>query len=133
MPIVAVPNAVGLEFHYYNISDDDNNHGETIEHSIMSFFVSIFLLCLLIQVVRCFSFLSRQYNKKQKIRRLDNLNVNREGANNECPICLETVSEKFVLECNHAFNKNCLYNWVETSLQNNSFKCPLCNVVYTIN
>ena len=134
MPVVAVPNAAGLEFHYYNISDDDNNHhGETIEQSLVSFFVSLCFMCLLIQIVRCCVYLSRNYNKKNQYRILDKLNVNREGVNEECPICLESVSDKFVLQCNHAFNKKCFYQWVETSIQNNSFKCPLCNVVYTIN
>ena len=88
---------------------------------------------LLIQIVRCCVNLSRNCNKKNQYRILDRLNVNREGVNEECPICLETVSDKFVLQCNHAFNKKCFYQWVETSIQNNSFKCPLCNVVYTIN
>ena len=90
-------------------------------------------MCLLIQFVRCCVYLSNTYNKKRQYRKLDNLNINREGVNEECPICLETVSDKFVLECNHSFNKKCLYNWVETSIQNNSFKCPLCNIVYVIN
>lgn len=135
MPIVAIPNAVGLEFHYYNITDDDDNNydGASIKNSILSFFASIFLLFLFIQFVRCCVFLSDSYSKKQKFRRLNNLNIRREGVNNECPICLDTVNDKFVLECNHAFNKKCFYQWVETSIENNCFKCPLCNVVYTIN
>ena len=133
MPAVAVSNGVELENYYYNITNDDNNHSETIEQTLVSFFVSLCFMCLLIQIVRCCVNLSRNYNKKNQYRILDRLNVNREGVNEECPICLETVSDKFVLQCNHAFNKKCFYQWVETSIQNNSFKCPLCNVVYTIN
>lgn len=132
MPVVTFSNGVELKNYYYNNTNDDN-YNTTIEHSLVSFFVSLCFMCLLIQVVRCCVKLSRKYNKKNQYRILDRFNVNREGVNEECPICLETVSEKIVLHCNHAFNKKCFYQWVETSIQNNSFKCPLCNVVYTIN
>lgn len=133
MPIVFVTNAVGLENYYLNISDDDINEDKgNAEKSFFSFFIALALMCLLIQIVRLCVYLSKKYNKKFQYRILDNFNVNNEGVNNECPICLETVSDKFVLECNHAFNKKCFYQWVETSIENNSFKCPLCNVRYNI-
>jgi len=132
------PNAVGLEFHHYNITYDGTViGGASIKISILSFFAAEFFfwgsMFLFIQFVRCCVFLSDSYSKKQNFRRLNNLNIRREGVNNECPICLDTVNDKFVLECNHAFDKKCLYQWVETSIKNNCFNCPLCNVVYTIN
>ena len=135
MPIIFVTSGAGFENYYLNVSDDHfhNEDKNNAENSFISFFVALILMCLLIQLVRCCVYLSKTYNKKHQYRILDNLNVNREGVNNECPICLETISDKFVLECNHAFNKKCFYQWVETSIQNNSFKCPLCNVDYEIN
>ena len=138
MPIVPVPNTVGLEFHYYNFTDDDDyNHenykNQTIQQSFASFLISFILICFLIQLVRCCVSITQGHNKKLKFRRLNHLNVSREGVNDQCPICFDPISDKFVLECGHAFNKNCLYSWVETSIENNSFKCPLCNTVYTIN
>lgn len=136
MPIVFLTNAVGLENYYLNISDDDDIHNEdksNPKNYIFSFFISIILMCSLIQLLRCCVYLSNTYKKKNQYRILDTLNVNIDGVNDECPICMETVSDKFVLECNHAFNKKCFYQWVETSIENGSFKCPLCNIVYTIN
>ena len=127
MPIVT-----GFEIYYYNISDDHNN-SKTFENSILSFFVSLFLMFFLIFLVRCCVSLSKNYNRKYKFRKLHNLNVNRDGINSECPICFEPVTDKFVLECNHSFNKKCLQKWVETSIENNSFRCPLCNIDYNIN
>ena len=39
----------------------------------------------------------------------------------ECPICLETIRDKFTLECNHSYCIECIYN---SLLTNKS--CPMC-------
>ncbi len=39
----------------------------------------------------------------------------------ECPICLETIRDKFTLECNHSYCIECIYT---ASATNKS--CPMC-------
>ncbi len=39
----------------------------------------------------------------------------------ECPICLETISDKFTLDCNHSYCIECIYNSLSTNKS-----CPMC-------
>ena len=43
---------------------------------------------------------------------------------NECGICLNTISNKFTLECNHSFCSECVFTWL--CCQKNVNSCPLC-------
>lgn len=115
---------------YYNHTDYDYSK----KNDFYSFFLIMFLLILFFNIVRFCVFLAHTYKKKYLFSKLNNFNHNVPGVNAECPICMELVdSDNFVLYCTHAFHKRCLYQWVNTSMTNNSFKCPLCNVIYEIN
>lgn len=53
---------------------------------------------------------------------LDDINTDNIDINNECVICLENMdNNKVILNCNHAFHKNCILEWM--NLQQ---KCPIC-------
>ena len=39
----------------------------------------------------------------------------------ECPICLETIRDKFTLNCNHSYCTECIYNSLSTNKS-----CPMC-------
>lgn len=49
---------------------------------------------------------------------------------NECSICFELLTDRSkdvgVLECNHKFHMECIYEWFSTA--NSNFKCPNCFV-----
>lgn len=49
---------------------------------------------------------------------------------NECSICLELLTDRTkdlgLLECNHKFHMECLYEWFSEA--NSNFKCPNCFV-----
>ena len=49
--------------------------------------------------------------------------------NKDCSICIDNINEEFILECNHSFCKDCIYNWLKKSQT-----CPLCrNEVKEVN
>tara|TARA_E500000178_G_C16708585_1_gene611658 strand:+ start:167 stop:733 length:567 start_codon:yes stop_codon:yes gene_type:complete len=45
-----------------------------------------------------------------------------ESTNNECPICLDNISNKYtILKCNHVFHNSCIKAWLKTHND-----CPTC-------
>jgi hypothetical protein len=62
---------------------------------------------------------------------LDDIDTTNIDINNECVICLENMdNKKAILNCNHAFHKQCVLEWMK--LQQ---KCPICrnNTKYILN
>jgi len=47
-----------------------------------------------------------------------------EGAENECPICLQLVEDPYLTACNHQFCKECLTSFI--GARNEPRECPLC-------
>ncbi len=123
-----------LKSQYYNVSYvTDSNSNKYNLNDMFSFLIIIMLLCLFINTIRCCVFLSNKSKKKIFFYKINKFNVNEEGINTECPICLEEATTNIItIRCKHVFHKRCLHQWAETSIQDNSFKCPLCNVMYVI-
>ena len=103
--------------------------------------ITIDLLCLVISffllltLVKCFVFISN-CRKLKKTNYIDHfgLHYEEEQINFECPICLEIIDDTNVciIDCKHAYHKECLEKWIQTSVKNRYYKCPLCNIEYLL-
>jgi hypothetical protein len=60
--------------------------------------------------------------KKRKLCSGDYCSIH--SKQNECGICLNTISNKFILECSHSFCIECIFTWL--CYQQNVNSCPLC-------
>ena len=76
--------------------------------------------------------LSNKHKKKYNLTNI--VNNNDDCINFECPICLEIIdSNSIIITCKHAYHRDCLEKWIQASVENKCFKCPLCNVKYYVN
>ena len=88
------------------------------------------LILILLALVGCCTIFSdiygrinRSYRAKKRQRLLKELAMN-ESLNTEskeCAICLEAAGKICVLECEHAFHKDCILQWLKESRT-----CPIC-------
>ena len=54
------------------------------------------------------------------------------GHSNECPICLETITNNISTKCNHNFCLKCIIKWIQSDNKENVLfqaKCPICKSI----
>lgn len=59
------------------------------------------------------------------------LSIETEAVLEECPICLQTITDRTVLEgCQHAFDFECIREWLQTQVDDiENQTCPICREV----
>ena len=125
---------------YTDLQIYNNTNNSSKDDITNNIFIVIIFLFVSYTLFKCFYFF--YLKKKNNITDIDvqkylnELETEKEQQINfECPICLETLDDDenlHIIQCNHAYHKECLEKWIQTSVKNRYYKCPLCNIEYLL-